>query len=101
MHLHSQAGGKLRWLEEAAMFVPEGHAPGLVSVGACAGIFDREAAAEHATQVGRALANGVIPPVATPQGAGRSLRQFRAPAFGAAHQYASPAVRSGIADRSE
>jgi sarcosine oxidase subunit alpha len=73
VHLHSQAGGKLRWLEDAAMFVPDGHAAGLVSVGACAGIFDREAAAEHAAQVGRALASGLVPPVATPQGAGRSL----------------------------
>ncbi|MEA3107558.1 MAG: sarcosine oxidase, subunit alpha [Gammaproteobacteria bacterium] len=73
VHLHSQAGGKLRWLEDAAMFVPDGHAPGLVSVGACAGIFDREVAAEHAAQVGRALGCGLIPPVATPQGAGRSL----------------------------
>jgi sarcosine oxidase subunit alpha len=73
VHLHSQAGGKLRWLDDAAMFVPDGHAPGLVSVGACAGIFDREAAAEHAAQVGRALASGLIPPVARPQGAGRSL----------------------------
>jgi sarcosine oxidase subunit alpha len=73
VHLHSQAGGKLRWLEDAAMFVPDGHAPGLVSVGACAGIFDREAAAEHAGQVGRALASGLVAPVATPLGAGRSL----------------------------
>jgi len=73
VHLHSQAGGKLRWLEDAAMFVPDGHAPGLVSVGACAGIFDREAAVEHAAQVGRALASGLVPPVAMPQGAGRSL----------------------------
>jgi sarcosine oxidase subunit alpha len=73
VHLHSQAGGKLRWLEDAAMFVPDGHAPGLVSVGACAGVFDREAAAEHAAEVGRALAHGLIPPVARPLGAGRSL----------------------------
>jgi sarcosine oxidase subunit alpha len=79
VHLHSQAGGKLRWLEDAAMFVPDGHAPGLVSVGACAGIFDREAAAEHAAQVGRALANELVPPVATPQGAGRSLASTRLP----------------------
>jgi len=34
VHLHSQAGGKLRWLGESAMFVPDGAAPGLVSVGA-------------------------------------------------------------------
>jgi len=73
VHLHSQAGGKLRWLADSAMFVPDGHAPGLVSVGACAGIFDREAAAEHAAHVGRALGHGQVPPVARPQGAGRSL----------------------------
>lgn len=79
VHLHSQAGGKLRWLEDAAMFVPDGHAPGLVSVGACAGIFDREAAAEHAAQVGRALGCGLIPPVATPHGAGRSLASTMLP----------------------
>jgi len=41
--LHSQAGGKLR-LAESAMFVPDGAAPGLVSVGACAGVFAREPA---------------------------------------------------------
>jgi sarcosine oxidase subunit alpha len=73
VHLHSQAGGKLRWLEESAMFVPDGHAPGLFSVGACAGIFDRALAQEHASQVGRALAHGQAVPRATPMGAGRSL----------------------------
>jgi sarcosine oxidase subunit alpha len=73
VHLHSQAGGKLRWLADSAMFVPDGHAPGLVSVGACAGIFEREAAADHAAEVARALANGAAAPVAAPQGAGRSL----------------------------
>jgi sarcosine oxidase subunit alpha len=82
VHLHSQAGGKLRWLEDAAMFVPDGNAPGLVSVGACAGIFDREAAVEHAAQVGRALASGLVPPVATPQGAGRSLASTLFPGVG-------------------
>ncbi len=34
------AGGKLRWVEEAAMFVPDGALPGIESVGACAGAFD-------------------------------------------------------------
>jgi sarcosine oxidase, subunit alpha len=48
VHLHSQAGGRLRWLEESAMFVPDGAAPGLVSVGACAGVFDREPLVAHA-----------------------------------------------------
>ncbi|HEY3658445.1 MAG TPA: 2Fe-2S iron-sulfur cluster-binding protein [Steroidobacteraceae bacterium] len=74
VHLHSQAGGKLRWLEDSAMFVPDGSPPcGLVSVGACAGIFDRDAALNHAAEVGRAAARGTPPPVATAQGAGRSL----------------------------
>jgi sarcosine oxidase subunit alpha len=73
VHLHSQAGGKLRWLEDSAMFVPDGHAPGLASVGACAGIFDSESARSHAAAVGRAVASGAIPPVAMVRGAGRSL----------------------------
>jgi sarcosine oxidase subunit alpha len=73
VHLHSQAGGKLRWLEDSSMFVPDGHAPGLVSVGACAGIFDRESALNHAAEVGRALASGETPPIAVARAAGRSL----------------------------
>jgi sarcosine oxidase subunit alpha len=79
VHLHSQAGGKLRWLEDSAMFVPDGYPVGLVSVGACAGIFDRDAAAEHAAQVGRALASGQAPPPATACGAGRSLASTLVP----------------------
>ncbi len=78
VHLHSQAGGKLRWLQDSAMFIPEGSAPnGLVSVGACAGIFDREAALDHAAAVGRALASGATPPPAAVRGAGRSLAVTR------------------------
>ena len=73
VHLHSQAGGKLRWLEDAAMFVPDGHAPGLVSVGACAGIFAPDAALAHAAAVGRALALGLEAPVAMPSGVGHAL----------------------------
>src|SRR5438094_250125 len=45
VHLHSQAGGKLRWVPESAMFVPDGTAPGVASVGACAGVFARGAGA--------------------------------------------------------
>lgn len=72
VHLHSQAGGKLRWLDESAMFVPDGPAPGLWSVGACAGVFAREAAAAHAEAVGRALAlRTCVPPIPV-GGAGRS-----------------------------
>lgn len=74
VHLHSQAGGKLRWLQDSAMFVPDGSATnGLMSVGACAGIFHRDAALNHAAEVGRALASGTPPPPPAAQGAGRSL----------------------------
>jgi sarcosine oxidase subunit alpha len=72
VHLHSQAGGKLRWLEESAMFVPDGAAPGLWSVGACAGIFTRSTAADHAAELGTAVARGLPAPAAVAGGAGRS-----------------------------
>src|SRR6202030_742756 len=52
VHLHSQAGGKLRWVDESAMFVPDGAAPGLVSVGACAGVLARAPALSHAAATG-------------------------------------------------
>jgi len=73
VHLHSQAGGKLKWLEESAMFVPDGNPVGMVSVGACAGVFNRESALNHAAEVGRALARGAIPAAAEPGGVGRAL----------------------------
>jgi sarcosine oxidase subunit alpha len=70
VHLHSQAGGKLRWVEESAMFVPDGAAAGLFSAGACAGIFSGEAAANHAAELGRAVARrGDVP--AAPNGGAR------------------------------
>jgi sarcosine oxidase, subunit alpha len=72
VHLHSQAGGKLRWVGESAMFVPDGAAPGLVSVGACAGVLARAPAVSHAAEVGEALARGRAPPEAPVGGAGRS-----------------------------
>jgi len=75
VHLHSQAGGRLRWLAEESMFVPDGPAPGLVSVGACAGVFDREVARAHATAVGEAVARGEPLPVA-PLGSGGSAQVF-------------------------
>jgi sarcosine oxidase subunit alpha len=73
VHLHSQAGGKLRWVEESAMFVPDGAAPGVWSAGACAGIFARDAAVNHAAELGTALARGQAAPPAPVGGAGRSL----------------------------
>ena len=72
VHLHSQAGGKLRWLPAESMFVPEGPAPGLVSVGACAGVFLAAEAVEHAAAVGEALAHGRKPPPAPVGGTGPS-----------------------------
>jgi len=82
VHLHSQAGGKLRWLDEAAMFVPDGPAPGVVSVGACAGVFLREAAVNHASDVGAALARGTALPTAPVGGAGHSLANTHVPRKG-------------------
>ena len=79
VHLHSQAGGKLRWLSESAMFVPDGAARGLASVGACAGVFAREAALDHAARVGAALARGLACPEAAVGGAGRSLAATHLP----------------------
>jgi sarcosine oxidase subunit alpha len=71
VHLHSQAGGRLRWLTDAAMFVPDGAAPGLASVGACAGVLARDAALAHAAAVGAALGRGHAAPPA-PVGAART-----------------------------
>jgi sarcosine oxidase subunit alpha len=48
VNLHSMAGGKLRWVDELAMFVPDQAAPGIDSVGACAGVFDETRALAHA-----------------------------------------------------
>jgi sarcosine oxidase subunit alpha len=79
VHLHSQAGGKLRWLEEPAMFVPDGAAPGVWSAGACAGIFNRDTVLNHAAELGRALALGQAAPAAAAGGAGRSLAATQLP----------------------
>jgi len=64
VHLHSQAGGRLRWLPQSAMFVPEAAIGAIVSVGACAGVFDPGALVEHAGQVGRAVGRGEPVPAA-------------------------------------
>jgi len=82
VHLHSQAGGKLRWMDESAMFVPDGAAPGVWSAGAGAGIFDRDAAVSHAAELGAALARRrAVPPVPV-GGAGRSLAATHLPGVG-------------------
>jgi sarcosine oxidase subunit alpha len=72
VHLHSQAGGKLRWVSESAMFVPDGLAGNLTSVGACAGVFEPQALAAHAAEVARALARGEAPPNGAPVGGDRA-----------------------------
>jgi sarcosine oxidase subunit alpha len=79
VHLHSQAGGKLRWVEESAMFVPDGAAPGVWSAGAGAGIFDRDTVVSHAAELGAALALGRPVPTAAAGGAGRSLAATHLP----------------------
>jgi sarcosine oxidase subunit alpha len=53
VNLYSMAGGKLRWIDEASMFVPDKVLPGIDSVGACAGALDMDQALEHADRVGR------------------------------------------------
>ncbi len=73
VHLHSQAGGRLRWMTDSAMFVPDGAPTGLHSVGAAAGVFDALAAREHAAATGSAVARGFSPPAAPVGGAGRCL----------------------------
>ena len=83
VHLHSQAGGKLRWLEESAMFVPDGSAAGLHSVGACAGVFELDAAMNHAAAVGTALARRTAVPAAPIGGIGRALANTHVPRPGA------------------
>jgi len=79
VHLHSQAGGKLVWAEDSAMFVPDGPAPGVWSAGACAGIFIRDTAVNHAAELGAALALGRAVPPAPVGGAGRSLAATHIP----------------------
>jgi sarcosine oxidase subunit alpha len=79
VHLHSQAGGKLRWVDESAMFVPDGAAPGVWSAGACAGIFDRNTVVSHAADLGSALARGSAVPAAAVGGAGRSIAATHLP----------------------
>ena len=73
VHLHSQAGGRLRWVDEASMFVPDGAPPGITSVGACAGVFARDRAVAHAIEAGAARARGLAAPAAPVGGAGLSL----------------------------
>jgi sarcosine oxidase subunit alpha len=82
VHLHSQAGGNLCWHDGAAMFVPDGPASGIVSVGACAGVFLREDALSHAFNVGAAIARGTPLPAAPICGAGRSLVHTHVPRKG-------------------
>jgi sarcosine oxidase subunit alpha len=69
VNLFSQAGGRLRWWPDSAMFVPERGLPGIAVVGACAGLFDLEQALDHADQAGR-LAPGTVQAPFAPAGIG-------------------------------
>ena len=82
VHFHSQAGGKLRWLDESAMFVPDGAAGELYSVGACAGVFELDAALSHAAAVGTALGRRSAVPAAPIGGIGHSLANTHVPHLG-------------------
>jgi sarcosine oxidase, subunit alpha len=73
VHFHSQAGGRLRWVDESAMFVPDGAAGELYSVGACAGAFELDVALDHAAAMGTALGRRSTVPAAPIGGIGRSL----------------------------
>jgi sarcosine oxidase, subunit alpha len=79
VHLHSQAGGRLRFVPDSAMFIPDGAAPGLYSVGACAGVFAREAAVGHAAALAEALVRGAPVPPAPVGGAGSVTADTRVP----------------------
>ena len=70
LSLYSQAGGSLRWLDDAAMFVPSREVPGIGVVGAAAGVFVLDAALDHAEAVGR-TAPGQAMPAAPVGGAGQ------------------------------
>jgi sarcosine oxidase subunit alpha len=70
VNLYSQAGGSLRWVEEASMFVPGRQLPGVAVVGGAAGVFDLRSAIEHAEAMGR-TAIGELAPDAPVGGIGR------------------------------
>ena len=82
VHFHSQAGGKLRWMDHSAMFVPDGAAGELYSVGACAGVFELDAALSHAAAVGTALGRRSAVPAAPIGGIGHSLANTHVPRLG-------------------
>ena len=82
VHFHSQAGGKLRWMDQSAMFVPDGAAGELYSVGACAGVFELDAALSHAAAVGTALGRRSAVPAAPIGGIGHSLANTHVPHLG-------------------
>src|SRR5437667_241653 len=79
VHLHSQAGGRLRWVPESVMFVPDGTAPGLASVGACAGVFARGVAVSHAAEVGTTRFRPPFAPVTLGAIAGRRAGRLYRP----------------------
>ena len=88
VNLYSMAGGKLRWVDEASMFVPDRAVAGVDTVGACAGAFDAPSALQHASAVGRGEkpaapvgGTGLVPANNSPSGAARAAgaSAWRAP----------------------
>ncbi|MDH0866263.1 2Fe-2S iron-sulfur cluster-binding protein [Mitsuaria sp. GD03876] len=61
VNLYSMAGGKLRWVEGASMFVPDRAVPGVDVVGAAAGVFELDRALTHAGAVGRGEDAAIAP----------------------------------------
>ncbi len=79
VNLFSQAGGKLRWSDDCAMFVPAGSPANIACVGAAAGVFDDAAACNHAEDAVRALLHGESVPAAPVGEAGQSLADTHPP----------------------
>ena len=73
VNLFSQAGGRLQWQSESAMFVPHSGPDGVAVVGACAGRFDLDAALSHAEWVGALPPGSAMPqaPFVPASGPGR------------------------------
>ena len=61
VNLFSQAGGRLQWQADSAMFVPRSGPESVAAVGACAGLFNLDVALSHAEQVGMRPPGGAMP----------------------------------------
>jgi sarcosine oxidase subunit alpha len=71
--LFSQSGGRLQWLEASAMFAPLQGPEHVLSVGACAGVFDAQDAVGHAADATAAMIRKTTLPMVPVGGAGSCL----------------------------